>query len=1056
MAEENASVSSITPEMFTRPLGEITESKDDVSLFRVSGEEVPAIKGAKLYLNDTIITRNDSAVLVNLGVAGVLVLGQNQQVTLHSEFFKNIDPLSQSDTTNFSAQNAAAQAENATDIAALQLAIQSGQNIEELLAPTAAGVEGTNQDGASSIIIFYQRIGSSLIPVSGFGTSSFGGSQFNTTNEFGDLDRNNQVNDAPVARNDSFIVNEDGSLTLNPLANDTDPDAADILSIISVNGVSLSAIGTPQTIAVPNGSVSINSVGVITFNPAANFNGNVSFPYVVSDPDGLTDTANMSITVTPVNDLPVALDDALTGLEDGVLTLNPLMNDTDLDGDTLSVVSINGVALNALGVPQTIAVPNGSVNISAVGVITFIPDANFNGNVSFPYVISDGTATATANELITVTPVNDRPIATPSISSGSEDTSINVSLAGTDIDGTVDFVTVTTLPSASEGVLTLADGTAVVVGAPITATQAASLVFTPPSNFNGEVIVTFTVTDNNGLVSSPANEVITVVAVSDGPIITLEDNFSAQPPSTGLVLNFYDNLRNNNRTAANQEAAMEAATPTSVSREINGFGTDKDVTNFNTFINDGSTIQIGTGDSYSVTGLIYLEAGSTYQFSGYHDDSLRIELGGQTLISTTGDSWGNYGPVGAPRNFVKGDAFTAPSNGYFTFEAYVNNVSGPGKFSINLIVDGKPSEQLDASNFNIYAGVDDLLAAGGQFGNFVTSTVNTDGGYFPQLLNTGASGHFIKLSNIALALRDMDGSESITGIQIRNIPVGATLTDGVNNFTATSGSTTADLLTDSWNLGSIQILIANGFVGVVNLTVAATTSEISNGNSSTSTQDLPVTVLDPATIASGIDPDIVSPDGLGASIPSSGDDFIVGSSANDDGVSGLGTLQGLAGNDAIHGGAGNDRLEGGNGADFLAGQSGADILIGGAGEDIIFGGAGSDSLAGGTGSDTFLWKQGDGDGSTDTIADFNLLQGDVLNLADFLQGEDPASLTNYLNVSFDSSTGNSTITVDAQGMGSGTDLTVILEGVDLSGLGVNPAEILQSLIDTNHLIVDQM
>ncbi|MGK0355420.1 MAG: hypothetical protein ACJATY_001050, partial [Spirosomataceae bacterium] len=115
-----------------------------------------------------------------------------------------------------------------------------------------------------------------------------------------------------------------------------------------------------------------------------------------------TATANEVISVTPVNDAPVAVDDNYTTPEDVAVILTPLDLDTDLEGDPLSIVSINGTALTP-GIPQTITVPNGTVTTDAGGVITFTPDANYNGSVTFPYVITDGTATATANEVISVT-----------------------------------------------------------------------------------------------------------------------------------------------------------------------------------------------------------------------------------------------------------------------------------------------------------------------------------------------------------------------------------------------------------------------------------------------------------------------------------------------------------------------------------------------------------------------------------------------------------------------------------------------------------------------------
>jgi hypothetical protein len=198
----------------------------------------------------------------------------------------------------------------------------------------------------------------------------------------------------------------------------------------------------------------------------------------------------------------------------------------------------------------------------------------------------------------------------------------------------------------------------------------------------------------------------------------------------------------------------------------------------------------------------------------------------------------------------------------------------------------------------------------------------------------------------------------------------------------------------------------------------------------------------------GIGPDFVSTDSNNDGIldgqgdATTGNDRLVGDSLAIDTVD---DLAGLAGNDQIFGLGGNDILSGG---------SGDDILFGGAGDDMLTGGAGADTLTGGAGADTFVFESGDGDGSTDTITDFSLTEVDELNFADFLEGEESGNLTDFLNVTYDIAMNASRITADYDGDGSGADLTVVIQGVDLSSLDFDQAAILQSLIDSNNLTVD--
>ena len=139
----------------------------------------------------------------------------------------------------------------------------------------------------------------------------------------------------------------------------------------------------------------------VTFTPTAKSPGPASFTYTVSDGPGGTDTGHRVVTVTPVNDAPVAVDDTATVAEDSrAHAIDVLANDTDPDtGDTLTITAVTQPA-------------NGTVVITGAGTVTYTPDANFTGTDTFTYTVTDGAvATDTATVTVTVTPVNDAPTA---------------------------------------------------------------------------------------------------------------------------------------------------------------------------------------------------------------------------------------------------------------------------------------------------------------------------------------------------------------------------------------------------------------------------------------------------------------------------------------------------------------------------------------------------------------------------------------------------------------------------------------------------------------------
>ena len=188
------------------------------------------------------------------------------------------------------------------------------------------------------------------------------------------------VNEAPTASDDSASVNEDASVDVTVLTNDSD---------IEGNSLTVQSVGDAT-----NGTVTTNGT-TVTYTPAANFNGSDSFTYTITD-GALTDTATVSVTVNALNDRPTASDDTTSVNEDDSVTVTVLANDSDID----SAISVSAVSTATNGTVTT----NGTT-------VTYTPTANYSGSDSFTYTITDGEFTDTATVSVTVNAVNDAPTA---------------------------------------------------------------------------------------------------------------------------------------------------------------------------------------------------------------------------------------------------------------------------------------------------------------------------------------------------------------------------------------------------------------------------------------------------------------------------------------------------------------------------------------------------------------------------------------------------------------------------------------------------------------------
>ena len=221
-------------------------------------------------------------------------------------------------------------------------------------------------------------------------------------------------NSNPEAVIDIATILEDAATTsIDVIANDIDIDSGDILS--------LTAVSTSGT-----GTVSINSDGVsVDYTPSADFNGTEVITYTVSDGTLTDETGTLTVTVTPVNDAPVAVADIATVSEDAATTsIDVIANDTDVDlGDTLTLTAVSTSGTGTV-----------SINSDEFSV-DYTPSADFNGTEVVTYTVSDGTLTDETGTLtVTVTSVNDAPEAFDDTFTLEQGNTQVITLSAIDID----------------------------------------------------------------------------------------------------------------------------------------------------------------------------------------------------------------------------------------------------------------------------------------------------------------------------------------------------------------------------------------------------------------------------------------------------------------------------------------------------------------------------------------------------------------------------------------------------------------------------------------------
>ncbi|MCG3188443.1 MAG: hypothetical protein LKCHEGNO_00433 [Burkholderiaceae bacterium] len=655
---------------------------------------------------------------------------------------------------------------------------------------------------------------------------------------------------------------------------------------------------------------------------------------------------------------------------------------------------------------------------SAIAGITFAagggdaPDASAR---TVTVSVTDGTSSSNiATSTINVIAVNDAPVNTvPGAQSTSEDTSLVIGgLAISDVDAGSGAMSV--VLAVTNGTLAVSGGSATISGsgtssvtltgtmAQINATLSAanSVTYVPTADFSGNATLTMTTSDggntgSGGVRTDTDTVAINVTAVADTPQLIAPALYTAWVAGTSSA----------NTTSGISQANLESSIGLTAGT-LDGFNP---APNPGAGTNDPGNVNANDG---GVTNYHYsLASGMTVAFAWSFNN-------GENLLSEINQGYNDMVivTITAPDGSKTSQLITASEmlgpnvddSGTYTFTAPT-----AGEYDISWMVVNGNDNQKDSS-----VAITDIEFRDGS-------------------VVYGAPVDLPMLANLA----DNDGSEALT-VTISGLASGAAFSAGTDLGGGTWSFTKAEL-------SGLLLLPADGYAGTMNLTITATSTESSNGDTASTSTTMAVTVNE--TTATWIGTQANNSQTAGSA------------GTHMEGLAGNDNLTGGGGNDMIFGGVGNDTLAGGNGNDYLHGGAGTDTLNGGSGNDLLIGGQGNDTLTGGAGSDVFRWHLGDqgtpGSPAADTVTDFNnAAGGDMLDLRDLLAGESSGNLSDYLH--FTTSGGNTTISISTSGAFSSgfsagaTDQTITLTGVNLVGAFSTDQQIIQDLLQRGKLLTD--
>jgi len=475
-------------------------------------------------------------------------------------------------------------------------------------------------------------------------------------------------------------------------------------------------------------------------------------------------------------------------------------------------------------------------------------------NVTINGVVQSGhvlTAAEISAGKVVLTPATPADGSTLTVSASVSDPAGNTSASASDtakIDLTAS-IAISSDGSGSDGVYNKSESTAAVVSGTTTGVEAGQTVTVTFTDSANHVVTATTTVASNGTWTIPSSTLSTLVdgavtvkaSVSDvagntatasnaDQLLTATPHDPSITPaayatSTGLTWQQWNGTvsmpyNGGSGTApANVVSALDSTTvkPTSTST----------ISSMSTVSSNVSTENVttanGKGIADKVSGLIYLEAGHTYTFSGAEDDSFSLNVGG-TVVGTATYNTGNDTFTGS---------YTPTTSGWYTIAAYHDNEAGPGAFNLNVSVDGATAVTLDTSHFGLATSVSDLTSAGLTVGSLVGSGGQ---GYYVQ--TSGA--YNITLDSASQTVLSNGGSVHVTtstGTDVSLHLSNGTLTDGSHSYSYTNG------------VIGVPVSVSSGAV-----TVSATLLD-SAGNSSHTMNETVVTSATPAALSdlSGVD-----------------------------------------------------------------------------------------------------------------------------------------------------------------------------------------------------------